>query len=104
MRRDPAGLPGAHHATHRRAVRSHLASTRLPPGATGHADQVGVGASPPRLTGDRVRNVFIAGGAGFIGSYFVDRLLSDNEIRRVTVYDNFTSGREWHLEPHVADV
>ncbi len=39
--------------------------------------------------------VFLAGGAGFIGSWLVDRLLRDGE--NVTVYDNFTSGKEEHL-------
>jgi UDP-glucose 4-epimerase len=43
------------------------------------------------------------GGAGFIGSHFVDRLLSDDTIEQVTVYDNFSSGRHWHLEHHVDD-
>jgi nucleoside-diphosphate-sugar epimerase len=33
---------------------------------------------------------FIAGGAGFIGSVFVDRLLDDSAVERVTVFDNFT--------------
>ena len=42
--------------------------------------------------------VFIAGGAGFIGSAFVDRLLSQAETELVTVYDNFSSGRAWHLD------
>ncbi|HXW24274.1 MAG TPA: NAD-dependent epimerase/dehydratase family protein [Xanthobacteraceae bacterium] len=46
---------------------------------------------------------FIAGGAGFIGSHFVDRLLGDPATGRVTVYDNFSSGRRWHLEAHRAD-
>ncbi len=41
---------------------------------------------------------FLTGGAGFIGSHFVDRLLGDHATRRVTVYDNFSSGRAWHLE------
>ena len=45
----------------------------------------------------------IIGGAGFIGAHFVDRLLGDHRIERVTVYDNFSSGREWHLEPHSDD-
>ncbi len=49
------------------------------------------------------RRFFIAGGAGFIGSAFVDRLLGDATTRAVTVFDNFTSGREWHLEPHRED-
>ncbi len=39
--------------------------------------------------------VFLAGGAGFIGSWLVDRLLRDGE--NVTVYDNFSSGKESHL-------
>jgi UDP-glucose 4-epimerase len=47
--------------------------------------------------------VFIVGGAGFIGSHFVDRLLADRATESVTVFDNFSSGREWHLAPHVDD-
>ena len=39
----------------------------------------------------------VVGGAGFIGSHFVERLLSDPAAQAVTVYDNFSSGREWHL-------
>ncbi len=46
---------------------------------------------------------FIAGGAGFIGSHFTDRLLSDPKVTRVTLYDNFSSGREWHYENHLHD-
>ncbi len=45
----------------------------------------------------------IIGGAGFIGSHFVDRLLSDSAVEQVTVYDNFSSGRLWHLAPHQTD-
>ena len=44
---------------------------------------------------------FIVGGAGFLGSHFVDRLLGDG--REVTVFDNFSSGRDWHLEDHSRD-
>jgi UDP-glucose 4-epimerase len=40
------------------------------------------------------------GGAGFIGSHFVDRLLADDTVTAVTVFDNFSSGRHWHLEHH----
>lgn len=46
---------------------------------------------------------FVVGGAGFIGAHFVDWLLGDGGASRVTVYDNFSSGREWHLEPHARD-
>jgi UDP-glucose 4-epimerase len=45
----------------------------------------------------------IVGGAGFIGSHFVDALLADEATQRVTVYDNFSSGREWHLAEHRDD-
>jgi UDP-glucose 4-epimerase len=46
---------------------------------------------------------FIAGGAGFIGSHFVDRLLADPDVDRVTVYDNYSSGRPWHHATHDDD-
>lgn len=49
------------------------------------------------------RRVCIVGGAGFIGSHFTDRLLGDPATERVTIYDNFSSGREWHLAHHVDD-
>ena len=45
----------------------------------------------------------IAGGAGFIGSHFTDRLLADPATERVTLYDNFSSGREWHYAHHAED-
>ena len=45
---------------------------------------------------------FVVGGAGFIGSHFCDRLL-EGGARQVTVYDNFVSGREWHLADHAGD-
>ena len=47
--------------------------------------------------------VCIVGGAGFIGSHFTDRLLADPSTDTVTIYDNFSSGREWHFEQHLAD-
>jgi len=46
---------------------------------------------------------FLAGGAGFIGSHIADALLADNQVEAVTLYDNFSSGREWHYEMHRAD-
>jgi UDP-glucose 4-epimerase len=45
----------------------------------------------------------IVGGAGFLGSHFCDRLLSDPQTAAVTVYDNLASGREWHVAHHVKD-
>jgi UDP-glucose 4-epimerase len=50
-----------------------------------------------------VRRVCVVGGAGFIGSHFVDRLLSDPLVEGVRVFDNFSSGREWHLADHRDD-
>jgi UDP-glucose 4-epimerase len=46
---------------------------------------------------------FLVGGAGFIGSHFLDRLLSRPVVRRVTVFDNFSSGQAWHYEEHLRD-
>ena len=46
---------------------------------------------------------FISGGAGFIGGHLVDRLLTRAEAAAVVVYDNFSSGQQWHLAPHRAD-
>ncbi len=51
----------------------------------------------------RLRRVEVVGGAGFIGSHFVDRLLTDHSVEVVRVYDNFSSGREWHLRDHRDD-
>src|SRR5215831_382191 len=52
------------------------------------------------MTGSRF---IVVGGAGFIGSHFVDRLLAEDRVARVTVYDNFSSGREWHIAEHRDD-
>lgn len=46
---------------------------------------------------------FIVGGAGFIGGHFTDRLLADRSVKAVTLYDNFSSGREWHYQEHLGD-
>ena len=46
---------------------------------------------------------FIVGGAGFIGSHFCDRLLSEADTEAVTVYDSFQSGQEWHIAHHRED-
>ena len=54
------------------------------------------------MTAGRER-VMIIGGAGFIGSHFTDALLADQGTRRVTLYDNFSSGSEWHYSEHLSD-
>jgi len=60
----------------------------------------------------RAKRYFIVGGAGFIGSHFTDRLLSATEIaglpstvevESVTLFDNFSSGRDWHFGHHNKD-
>ncbi len=45
--------------------------------------------------------VIVIGGAGFIGSTCTARLLIDAGSE-VTVFDNFSSGRRWHIEPLLA--
>jgi len=45
----------------------------------------------------RGRSVLVAGGAGFIGSHLVDRLVYE-EPERIVVLDNFFLGREEHLD------
>jgi len=41
---------------------------------------------------------FITGGAGFIGSHLIDRLIAEGN--EVTVYDNLVSGRKENIEHH----
>lgn len=42
---------------------------------------------------------FITGGAGFVGSHLVDRLIIEGN--RVTVFDNLSSGRKEFVEQHL---
>ncbi len=41
---------------------------------------------------------FIVGGAGFIGSHLVRHILKSEKESFVTIYDNFSSGKMWHLD------
>ena len=45
-----------------------------------------------------MRRYLVVGGAGFIGSHFVDRLIADGEY--VRIFDDFSSGRDWHFAHH----
>ena len=45
---------------------------------------------------DKSNAYFITGGAGFIGSHLVERLLSENNSR-ITVYDNLVSGKRENI-------
>jgi UDP-glucose 4-epimerase len=49
----------------------------------------------PRRARDKP-SYLVVGGAGFVGGHLVESLSADGA--RVVVYDNFTSGRRWHLE------
>lgn len=48
-----------------------------------------------------MQNFAVVGGAGFIGSHFVDRLLGRGH--RVTVIDNLCSGTVGHISHHIDD-
>jgi UDP-glucose 4-epimerase len=43
--------------------------------------------------------IFVTGGAGFIGSHIVDTFMAAG--RKVTVYDNLSSGKIESIEPHL---
>ena len=92
----PTARSGAYHAPHRRALRGDMASAGQPSTTAARCHQVGV-----RTMMDR--RFFLAGGAGFIGSHFTDRLLSSQGVEVVTLFDNFSSGREWHYAHHQGD-
>ena len=98
----PPLYPRSRHTAHRRTVCRHLAFAGQPsrPGQESHE----MGEHPMSTGGDpTLTRVCIVGGAGFIGSHFVDRLLADSATEQVAVFDNFSSGREWHLARHAGD-
>lgn len=49
------------------------------------------------------KTFFLVGGAGFIGSHFVDALLKQDIVEKVTIYDDFSNGKEWHYAHHRND-
>ena len=48
------------------------------------------------------KKYLVIGGAGFIGSHMVKKLLCEESDSHVIIYDNFSSGKLWHIE-EVAD-
>jgi UDP-glucose 4-epimerase len=48
-----------------------------------------------------ISRAFVTGGAGFIGSHIVDRLVQDGA--EVTIYDNFSTGQEDFIDHHAQD-
>lgn len=49
------------------------------------------------------KQVFVSGGAGFIGSHLVSSLLEAAETERIVIFDNFSSGKRWYVEQAVTD-
>jgi UDP-glucose 4-epimerase len=50
------------------------------------------------------QSAFISGGAGFVGSHLTRRLLARADVRRVVIYDNFSSGLDSYLADLKGDV
>ena len=90
------------YSPYRRVVCGGLApACDASPAGTPECEMGRVAVSAERISA--IANACIVGGAGFIGSHFVDRLLGEPTTESVVVFDNFSSGREWHLERHVDD-
>lgn len=49
------------------------------------------------------KNILITGGAGFIGSHIVDRLIRE-KAERIIVYDNFSTGKEEYINKNHVEV
>jgi len=49
-----------------------------------------------------VKNIIVSGGAGFLGSHLVDRLLKRQDIGKIVVVDNLWTGELGNLE-HISD-
>lgn len=45
--------------------------------------------------------IFVTGGAGFIGSHLVDKLMEKNQKNEITVYDNLSSGKKDFIVQHL---
>lgn len=43
-------------------------------------------------------NIFIVGGAGFIGSNVANFFSNLKNVKKIIIYDNFSSGRKWFLK------
>lgn len=50
-----------------------------------------------------ISEIFISGGAGFIGSHLVQKLLQTPNVNRIKVFDNLSSGQKSFLEPCLSD-
>lgn len=53
------------------------------------------------MSSPAIRRAFVTGGAGFIGSHIVDRLIRQGTD--VTIYDNFSTGQEDFIRHHVGN-
>ena len=104
-RRDPTPRPGSHHAAHRRALRRRVAPARLPSRAQGARRRSG-SRSPGGPLSDARASAPRSSSSAAPGSSAATPSTACSDaagLERVTVFDNFTSGRWWHLEHHRDD-
>lgn len=47
--------------------------------------------------------IFVTGGAGFIGSYVIEELLSQHEPKKIIILDNFIRGSYANMESYIND-